>query len=356
MSAEKILWSPIRKSIFKTFVHDVAPEEQIPLRDDIMTVYYPGFTAPRSQAAKYVAHEDGVTVLGPDEEGEGETSPLYVARVKGAPRLLHNVFPAREPPELYRGWTLNPIGWVQYTIDSSRTKVLTIENCPGSMMSLTRVNMGGRHDQAECRRTIVKAVEVAKTTGKKIVLFGTSRGAATILSTALQLPAELAKWVALVICEAPFDSVNNIVTKSSWFPKITLGLLRGVGTVEADGIHPDPLQVISTLSPDKPIPLKCPFVFVSSGGDRRVPASHVQNATDALIKAQPQLEVLQLKLESSHHSLFSMDNSKDQAKYLAFMKEVYSKIPSSTTVRSEELHSSPRDEDAGVVGDEKSCA
>ena len=144
----------LRKIYFGDFAPEMSSEEQPKLRSDVITVYFPGFSAARSQASKYVAEEDGITVL----DDLDESKVVYVARCPGAPRLLHNVLPAREVPEIRRGFSLNPIYGVMKVIDMIRTRVLRMAGAPAGYMSLVKVDIGGLVDQAECLRTIKQAV------------------------------------------------------------------------------------------------------------------------------------------------------------------------------------------------------
>ena len=68
-----------------------APETQPALRDNIVSVFMPGFSAARAQASQYTG-PDPVTVL----DRHDNSRVLYRATSACAPRLLHNVIPQPE--------------------------------------------------------------------------------------------------------------------------------------------------------------------------------------------------------------------------------------------------------------------
>jgi hypothetical protein len=358
------MFSAIQWAFFHGGLAPPMPDtEQPALRNNLVTVYYPGFSASRSQASKYVADVDGVVILDPKDPSEEKT--LFVAACPGAPRLLHNIFPAREIPELHAGRSWNPLHWLGNLMDYSRSKVLRIRavdqtatskassgretsvaaekkkprlvDPPSQHMHLTKIDIGGDLDQAECLRTIRRAVaevereyqkqcSIESTGGrpsavkrKKIVLFGTSRGAATIFAVAMQLPEELAKYISLVVVEAPFDTVESVLRATSYLAPIQLYLLQKIGTYKGDD-HSTPL---SSIINQRSTHLQCPIAFITSDRDRRVPKSLTLNLMRALRENHPHVTIHHLELHFSHHSAMSINNAEDRRRYVQFMEHLY---------------------------------
>lgn len=344
--------------------------EQPPLRPGLVTVFYPGFGASRAQAAKYVG-EEGVTVLerqspadpeapqpiveetglnGVSEEAKRVSTVaaiaaartgnrvLYRATRPGAPRLLHNVFPLPEVPELHRGFSPWPHHWITMLASNASLNILGIQGAPTQHLAISGIDLAGVHDQRECVDSIRKACmrieeqyQLALRSDpnarrKKLVLFGTSRGAATIFSAALTLDADLASYVALVIVEAPFDSVESVLRASSWTPRLQLTLLSKLTQYQGEH-HATPDRVVAAIGTSC---IRCPFAFITSERDRRVP-SHLTDRLMALLRQHhPAVPVRHLHLQHSHHSAMSLNHAEDRAAYLRFLNRLYDECEEAT--------------------------
>lgn len=290
------------------------PQRQPPLRPDVVSCFFPGFTATRAQAAKYTG-PDVVEVL--DHDGR---TVAYTAQCACAPRILHNVLPMREMHDVGFGVSLNPLTWPTLLLDGIRNRALrtSLSVSRHFHLRLNRFNIGGDVDQGECRAMIESAAR--QRSGRHLVVMGCSRGAATVLATVLKLERAVADAVALVIVEAPFDSVDHVVRATSWFPRLTLAALRVVGTYRGANDHPTPERAIRETTH---VALQAPIAFVMSKADKRVPMAHTQRLVDLLHRHHPHVKTHELVLERSHHSAMSIADVEDRDRYVAFVEDLY---------------------------------
>jgi hypothetical protein len=306
----------------------------------ILTVAFPGFSASRSQLAKYTG-SDGVVVLRPawDASGASSVEPpdhslwmlqflqqlgdsvegriLYHAVCDQGARLLFNMLPCCEVSELTTGsWSWNPLHWPTMIKSRGAAWYFTLRGVPMSYMTLERVNLAGFDDQADCLREIAKGAAIVSKEGKgrKLVLFGCSRGATTTCFAALRLAPDVAQHVGLVLLEAPFDTLENVINESSWVPSLAMALVRKLGKYDGDaGAYTLPEQTH----------LRCPIAFVTSAVDRRVPESCTVRLKRAIMSAFPHLEIHHLQLSHSSHATMPIGHSEDRAAYLAFVHALY---------------------------------
>ncbi|RNF26050.1 uncharacterized protein Tco025E_01679 [Trypanosoma conorhini] len=341
-------------------------EDSPPCRQNIITVATPGITAQRCQISRYTG-VDGVDVLenacswqphvdsmtiedhAADEllafqmghgnyvlTAEEEPPLLYHASCRVAPRLLHNVMASPEIDEVvYNKCSFNPLHWLLMLKELVTSLAFSVypRRCAYSQVRMT--NVGGNRDQAVCRREIRKAVRIIKKAAVKsqrendlaahsspgrllplkLVLFGCSRGATTTFYTAMKLPLELAQYVSLVVVEAPFDTLHNVINSSCWFPRLTLWFVRNFCDYEGDEPY--------SFDPDR-VQLRCPIAFVMSVKDTRVPNKLTRRLIDTVRRECPQIPAVEvLELKHSRHPLMAVGNREDQDAYVAFMERLY---------------------------------
>ncbi|KAF8288263.1 hypothetical protein C4B63_48g32 [Trypanosoma cruzi] len=343
------------------------PYENSPARrPNIITVATPGVTSSRSQISRYTG-VDGVDVLenacswqpsndcitnevAAAEElaafrrGRGnyvltaEEDPpfLYHASCRVAPRLLHNVMASPEMDEIaYNKFSLNPLNWFMMLKEVIVSALFSISSkrCMYSQARMT--NLGGERDQAACQREIRRAVRIIKerqsvTQGDndvtahsspgrplhlKLVLFGCSRGATTTFYTAMKIPLELAQYVSLVVVEAPFDTLHDVIASSCWFPRFALWFFCNFcdyGGNEPYSFVPGRVQ------------LRCPIAFVLSVKDTRVPNKLTRRLIETVKNECPQIPAVEvLELKHSRHPLMAVGNREDQDAYVAFLERLY---------------------------------
>jgi hypothetical protein len=329
------------------------PETLTPLRPDIVTVGFPGFMSSRAQMAKYTG-PDGVTVLDRTTE-----EPMFHTKCAVAPRILHNCLPLPEVEELvYDGFSLLPHHWLTMLRTRVVGWIFKLTPLPTSWMHLNKVNLGGRTDQEQCTADIERAVqhirneadrkqneEVITEDGadtadernaedksvqnsrKKLVLFGCSRGATTTLYASLKLPEHLAKHVALVIVEAPFDTMKNVFDGSMWFPRLGMALMKLFGRYEGEA----PYAMPDTTH------LRCPIAFVTARKDVRVPPALTYRLMEDVRSRFPHIPVHHLELQHSAHATMSVGHPDDQAAYVRFVDDLYDRYVSRAAL-TEETH------------------
>lgn len=347
-------------------------ESSPPRRPNIITVATPGITTSRTHISRYTG-PDGVDVLKnacswrPTETVAGngdaaaesssllgdadrfvltadEDPPLLThATCSVSPRLLHNVIASPEMDEfVYNRCSLNPIHWVLMLKGCLVDLFFSVRPINFSYSRVGMTNLAGERDQAACLREIRRAVRiieghkrtVATGTNKDsfqdmdsrcytperplrlhLVLFGFSRGATTTFYTAMKLPPELATYVSLVVVEAAFDTLHNVIESSCWFPSFVLWFFRTFCDYSGEDAYKYDRNQIH---------LRCPIAFVMSVKDTRVPNELTQRLIDNVKADCPQIpavEVLQLK--HSRHPLMAVGNREDQDAYVAFMEGLY---------------------------------
>jgi len=279
-------------------------EDDVEEREDIITLFYQGHGASRAQAASY-AGAKGVSVLKDGEE-------LYHASCRGAPLLLYNIHPTEELLEVRYERSFKLLHLAERFATTARSLLVNVEGALPYFLDLSQVSLAGDIDVAQFVTHYEKMVR--ETPGKYHVVFGCSRGAATVLIGVASLQRRLQKSVALVIAEAPFDSVPSVLGESTIFPELQQ---RGLGALTAYRRDQEsPLQAMERF------PLDTPVAFVTSRADRRVPRRCTQRLVNRLrARGHPMLH--HLTLQQSHHSVMSLHNDEDVARYLRFVGMLY---------------------------------
>lgn len=304
---------------------------------------------------------------------------LYYSRSRISCRLLHNVLPSPEVAEMvHRHWycTLNPIHWLLVVKEIATCLWFAVRPIQLCYSELGRTNLAGTTDQHLFTREVQRAVELvqrqaaqchaeelptttktsgtgdedaneptAATCGEReeaaaaerqltagvprpyhrpyLVLFGCSRGATTCFYASMKLPRSLARYVSLVIVEAPFDTLRHVIDSSSVFPNLNLWLFKAFCDYtnienERSAYSYDPAQV----------ELRCPIAFVISTRDKRVPNVCTQVLIDGVREQLvphkvPAVEVL--TLAHSRHPCMAVGHKDDQAAYVGFVEGLYDK-------------------------------
>lgn len=358
---------------------EVGPNAQPPLRQKIITVAMPGVICTRSQLARY-AGPDGLIVLknnrvsrnrnsrrcafrilwesvksictgggkladgvepneiGSESESDEEdlndteedpyvVQEYYTAYCRIAPRILHNIFPSYEVEEISSAWSFNPFHGLLSLKEMLTHWWFKIKLSPSIHVHCEagRCSVGGTRDQRAFKREVGRAVRYASRLQEKkhIVLFGCSRGATTCFYTSMKLPETLASHISLVIVEAPFDTLDNVIERSCWFPSLGRWFYRNF----CDYRGGEEQQRAYSYDPEN-VSIRCPVAFVLSLKDTRVPPPCTEALIDALRTALvpkiiPAVEVL--VLSHSRHPCMSVGNKEDQQAYVNFVEMLYEK-------------------------------
>lgn len=301
--------------------------------NNIITVFFQGNGSTRSQAAKYTGKR-GVSCYYYDSMNKRITMTSTSSR---SPMLLYNVFTCKELSDVYTRlashslplttvsklifyilnlrYIMHPIvDWWFSTDTTSHNGVsqcITVTHCP-----VTEMNVSGRLDVEQHRRMVKKCMD--KHPLKKLVLFGCSRGASTTLISFVQMDKLVQKQIRLVILEAPFDTVSDVVRKRFYTVGgvIVENFLSTFGTYEKDQLTP--LESISRF------PLNTPVAFIYSKSDTVVPPECTENLINVL-KKRGHKKLHTLVFTRGQHQSLSIDDVGNMITYKNFVEKLYDK-------------------------------
>lgn len=246
-----------------------------------------------------------------------ETGDEYDTYIPDAPLLLHNCYVYDELDDVGYGWSWNPIHWPFVCGSFAQSLYYGMVNAPIHHIYVTNLNVAGDNDVRQHQEALAKCIQEKVIAEKKqLVLFGCSRGAATTFTSVATCPAELYQHIKLVIVEAPFDTVENVLAQSSWTPNLQTTLLNELTIYRSDQLSP--LEATATF------PLDIPVAFITSLMDTRVPPQCTKNVIDRL-KARGHSKIHHLELKKSPHSSMPIYDDDDKLVYLNFLNTLYNK-------------------------------
>ena len=178
---------------------------------------------------------------------------------------------------------------------------------------ISAINLGQEGDLADHK----KRVELcrAEDPDADLVLYGVSRGSLTTFTAYAQNRYEGVKAVVLEGCP---NAIPNVIN-ATWGESVHALYRRFAHRLCAH----DP-EGISALAVADKFPHETPVLFITSEGDRVVPASCTLNLVDALVKAgHPNVYCLVLK--NSSHIGYSFDDPEDAANYQNVAHAFYKK-------------------------------
>jgi pimeloyl-ACP methyl ester carboxylesterase len=282
----------------------------------IVTVFCQGNGASRAQAAKY-AGPNGLDVL----TSQGKKERVYI---RDAPLLAHNFTIYPELSDVGHGFTLNPLHWVMFFVHWLVHCYFGVHGASSHHGHITEMNVGGDQDVTEYLQGVRDAIQAYPS--KRIVLFGCSRGAATVLIAATRLSDEERRHVALVVAEGPFDTVPHVVNCRArlggyvpgvlawWIARLILWLLTRLAKYKP--MQQSPLDTMSQWPSDLPV------AVVRSRVDDVVAPECTTPLLDKLRERNhPNLH--ELILEKSPHVNMPNGDANDRSAYLTFTKELY---------------------------------
>lgn len=275
--------------------------EQVPLSmEDVVTVFFQGNNAARTQACKY-AGPKGLDVF----VSEGQVEHVFIPE---SPELLHNIFPYEELNDIQYGTSWNPLHWLfslAHCWNHWRFNIYGTSCLPHNQWSL--MNLAGPEDVTQYLNAIRDCIK--RHPEKKIVLFGTSRGASVVMVALSALSIEEQKHIKLAIAEAPFATVPSVLENT--YPKSLVPfILNGLeaGTMFRRDQY-SPLQSVESGR----FAIGIPLLIVTSKVDKIVPPQETQKLIDVLRGKHLDLHVLEL--ERSHHSFMSLQDRDDVRRY-----------------------------------------
>jgi hypothetical protein len=279
-------------------------------RDAIVTVFCQGNQQGRSQAAKYAGPLGLHVKVGEDKYDH--------VRLPTSPELLHNLYVWDELADIGYGFTYNPLHWLLKAKQYATLWYYGIEGSSVPHNYWTELNVAGDEDVAQYVSAVRHCVEDHPT--KKLVLFGTSRGASTVLIALSYLTEEERRHVGLAIVEGPFDSVESVLT-ASYGPTIAGNFLYALPLLtKYRAAQLSPLMAVSS----EDFPLDIPLAFILSQVDTTVPPQCTRALVERL-EARHHTALHTLELERSHHSMMSLQDEEDRARYERFVNGLYAR-------------------------------
>lgn len=279
-------------------------------KNQMITVFFQGNRESRTQAARYTGKE-GLDIYVSNGQIEHIFNPT-------APQLLHNLFLYNELNDVEYGFSWNPLHWcssVAHQLHSWYFNIYGTACMPHNKWSL--MNIAGDEDITQCVNAIKECIK--KCSQQKIVLFGCSRGASSLIVALTRLSLSEIEHINLVILEAPFASVPSLAYEYS--PTLAphfLTLLERCTLFQREQFSP-----LEAVASDK-FPLTLPLLFVTSEVDTTVPVLNTMQLIDVLRKRDHQ-ELTHLKLKHSEHSMMSLQDKEDQDSYYAELQRLYRK-------------------------------
>jgi dienelactone hydrolase len=273
----------------------------------IVSIFFQGHLAPRYHGTKYAGPK------GMDIKVGKEVRRVSIPTSK---EMLPNLYPYNELNDISYEPTCNPLYWCFSCAHRSVSNKLGVEGNVEYPHNLWyRVSLGGSEDVAQCIIAIRSCIKDNPT--KKIVLFGASRGASTVLVALTMLSNEEVDRIGLVVAEAPFSSLPSIIESMGFNLNIALTFLEWTTQVRRDQMSP--LQAVQSES----FPLNVPILFVTSLVDEAIPPEDTQLLIDAIIKKRGPDNLHHLELKYSNHSSMSTQNDKDKELYYTTLHDLY---------------------------------
>lgn len=295
--------------------------------DDVTTVYFPGNGADVTQMARYAGPEgfalaDGSRVLHPHSL-QLVHRPWLGVKGDGVDVAPYDAWPLSRSE--HRA--------IMPTLDLATRVLMNIRGCVPALRAPRRINLAQTGD-VQHAYDIVRDAMTARP-NDRVVLFGTSRGAAVALRLTAVLTPEERQRVALVVLEGVFDTVENVLydrfEKGARFgvrARVVRWLLRRVTQYRPDA--PTPLDAARALSAEmrdhengvKRVP---PVAVITSAVDRVVYPTSTRAVYDALVGASRDARVHFLELKASTHSGYTTDSDADRRAYRDFMADMYAR-------------------------------
>ncbi len=211
---------------------------------------------------------------------------------------------SRTKKEIFINLLLTPFRALWYTASYCANKVLGFSIKPPAQGKATeslhmywanprKVNLAQEQDLALFHDAYIRHTDTLQQQDNRhtnVVLYGTSRGSATVFNfAALYKPQE----VRAVICEGLFDSLEHVYTTTrSLRIRCMIRLLRKMGNVNEDGIFP--ITMVEHMPHDMPL------LLITSHNDRVVPYECTMNIYQQL-RATGHTNVHILVLDKASH-------------------------------------------------------
>ncbi len=288
---------------------------------DIRTIFIQGIVSTQIQCAKYCGQK-GFQAL----TGEQVMSPI-------AGDLIYNPYIGAEleevllknesPRKWYQRMWFRPVQEFFVSCKHQKYKYQVIGTKEGAptvathAIDFSKLNIGQEPDMAVHAKKVTQCN--VDHPDADLVLFGSSRGAATTFNACAKYKYDNVK---LVVLEGCFDNVPHIIDKR--FPtlsKFKLSLFAHYLFPLATAYRRD------GMTPDKCVdnfPEGVPIAFISSKADKKVPYECTERLIEKLVD-RGKNPIYYLLLEDAKHVAYPLGDGKDQEKYHQFLHAIYKK-------------------------------
>jgi len=197
------------------------------------------------------------------------------------------------------------------TIDNSVAEGnYSLNNC---QLNLTKYN-GGQETDVTIFAQLYKNACANTSSAKDFILYGASRGAATIYNFIARVyPETEDKRVRVLILEGCFDSISNVSVFSYALPLVAQYKRSGYSPID-----PDQVKAFVEICNKEGILV----LFVSSDGDKFVPLKNTQRLCDALKEAGLN-ELYFLILKGPSHPRYMKDVPAEAKRYQMVVHALY---------------------------------
>jgi len=294
---------------------DINTTSQQKSYDNITTVFCPGHGSTKHQATKYVGKEDVYIKI------NGEIIDIVNIPTNNL-QFLYNIFISNDFNDIGYGYSYNPIHYLSKSLHWTTNYFYNIHGTTHLPHNyLTEFNVGGKQDVENYLSEIRDCLNKTKSIqNSNIVLFGASRGASTIIIALTHLNQEEINRIKLVILEAPFDTVPNVI-RSRYGALLAPSILYALKNyAKYDDNQESPLDAVSSSK----FPINLPLGFITSKVDNIVPCYHTMKLIN-ILKSRGHDRIHHIELENSHHSNMTLNNENDIKSYYEFVHKLYNK-------------------------------
>ena len=293
--------------------------------DLVLTVFYQGLYNSQIQLAKYTGSDGFIATTG---------EHIFTKDSNGC-NLIKNPWIGSELSEIELSTKnssfLNPGKLVSVYISKNFNKRYIISSCPDQKCThpqvsdqltpnltlnshnirFLQINFGQEVDIYEC----INKIQTAAVKTSQLILFGASKGAATIYNTVAYLNlihSNLLNSVKLIILDGPYDDVSRLFSS-----KLQEIAVTNLSLYKSDGISPE--------KSTKYFPANIPVIFVTTEIDQKVPAEETIKLAKRLAE-QKQNQIYLLIVNNSTHSNCTMEDDIDKYRYSVLVHSVYKKF------------------------------
>jgi len=273
-------------------------------------IFAPGLHSYETQLARYTPQFTAIT-------GEEVSSPKGIHAINQPVTICK--FPEIKLQSTKKMF-LNPIDWITSAIMTLRnvkcgvqitdSKLGSKYKINGHASDISKINLGQEADIKALTETYNKHIALYPNTD--IILFGTSRGAATTFNAMAQ---KAFPQIKMIVLEGIFDSISHLLRhKYKTTHNFVQAIIARFTSYKPEGISPQSLVTN--------YPKDLPTLIVSSKKDELVPYCCTEKLYAAL-KDAGYSKVHFLILENAGHAGYSCDNQQDKDLYESVLHAFY---------------------------------